>query len=64
MNTNLHSEENERLVRAFYEATVPGHRESLRGIQAPEVVYDLPKRNAGRLRSFRGSPGCTRAFSH
>jgi ketosteroid isomerase-like protein len=37
------TEENEKLVRAFYEATVPGHRESLRAIQAPHVVYDLPK---------------------
>lgn len=36
-------EENEKLVRAFYEATAPGHRESLRGIQAPKVVYDLPE---------------------
>jgi uncharacterized protein len=36
-------EENERLVRAFYEATVPGHREALRGLQAPHVIYDLPK---------------------
>jgi|SRR4029434_2654837 ketosteroid isomerase-like protein len=36
-------EENEKLVRAFYEATVPGHRESLRGIQAPHVIYDLPE---------------------
>ena len=36
-------EENERLVRAFYEATAPGHRESLRGIQAPKVVYGLPE---------------------
>ena len=36
-------EENERLVRAFYEATVPGHREALRGLQAPHVVYDLPE---------------------
>jgi ketosteroid isomerase-like protein len=35
--------ENEKLVRAFYEATVPGHREALRGIQAPHVVYDLPE---------------------
>jgi ketosteroid isomerase-like protein len=34
--------ENEKLVRAFYEATVPGHREALRGIQSPHVVYDLP----------------------
>jgi uncharacterized protein len=37
------TKENEKLVRAFYEATAPGHRESLRGIQAPKVVYDLPK---------------------
>jgi ketosteroid isomerase-like protein len=36
------TEENEKRVRAFYEATVPGHRESLRGLQAPHVVYDLP----------------------
>jgi ketosteroid isomerase-like protein len=35
--------ENEKLVRAFYEATAPGHRESLRGLQAPHVVYDLPQ---------------------
>jgi ketosteroid isomerase-like protein len=37
------TEENEKRVRAFYEATVPGHRESLRGLQAPHVVYDLPE---------------------
>ena len=37
------TKENEKLVRAFYEATVPGHREALRGLQAPQVVYDLPK---------------------
>jgi uncharacterized protein len=37
------SEENEERVRAFYEATMPGHRESLRGLQAPHVVYDLPE---------------------
>jgi uncharacterized protein len=37
------AEENEKLVRAFYEATVPGHREALRGIQAPHVIYDLPE---------------------
>lgn len=35
--------ENEKLVRAFYEATAPGHRESLRGLQAPHVIYDLPE---------------------
>ena len=45
MTSNLpdHTEENEKLVRAFYEATVPGHREALRGLQAPHVVYDLPR---------------------
>ncbi len=37
------TEENEKLVRAFYQATVPGHRQALRGLQAPHVVYDLPE---------------------
>jgi len=36
------SEENLDLVRAFYESTVPGHREALRAIQSPHVVYDMP----------------------
>jgi ketosteroid isomerase-like protein len=36
-----HEEQNENRVRAFYKATVPGHREALRGLQAPQVVYDL-----------------------
>ena len=35
--------ENEQLVRAFYESTAPGHRERLRAIQSPHVVYDLPE---------------------
>ena len=45
MSTNIpaNTEENEKRVRAFYDATVPGHRESLRGIQAPHVIYDMPK---------------------
>ena len=38
----MNDSENQKLVRAFYQATVPGHRESLRGIQAPRVIYDLP----------------------
>jgi uncharacterized protein len=41
--TMIKEKENEKRVRAFYEATVPGHRESLRGLQSPHVVYDLPK---------------------
>jgi len=35
-------DDNEKRVRAFYEATVPGHREALRGLQSPHVVYDMP----------------------
>jgi hypothetical protein len=35
-------EENEKRVRAFYGATVPRHRASLRVLQAPHVIYDLP----------------------
>jgi ketosteroid isomerase-like protein len=37
------TEDNEKRVRAFYEATVPGHREALRGLQSPHVIYDLPE---------------------
>src|SRR5690348_2387502 len=36
-------EENERRVREFYGATVPGHRQATRGLQAPHVVYDIPE---------------------
>ena len=36
-------DDNEKRVRAFYEATAPGHRQALRGIQAPHVIYDLPE---------------------
>jgi ketosteroid isomerase-like protein len=37
------TEDNERLVRAFYEATVPGHRESLSGLQSVHVMYKVPE---------------------
>jgi ketosteroid isomerase-like protein len=37
------NEENESRVRAFYESTAPGHRQALRGIQAPHIVYELPQ---------------------
>jgi ketosteroid isomerase-like protein len=37
------NDENEKRVRAFYEATAPGHRESLRGLQSPRVIYDMPR---------------------
>jgi hypothetical protein len=37
------TEDNEKLVRAFYEATVPGHRESLSGFQSVHVMYKVPE---------------------
>jgi hypothetical protein len=48
------TDENERRVRAFYEATVSGHRESLRGFQAPHVIYDLPEGMPIRCGHFEG----------
>jgi ketosteroid isomerase-like protein len=36
-------QDNEKLVRAFYEATAPGHRARLRALQSPHVVYDIPE---------------------
>src|SRR5262245_35284599 len=33
--------ENERIVRAFYESTIPGHREGVMALQAPDVVYEV-----------------------
>ena len=36
-------QDNQKLVRAFYEATAPGHRARLRAIQSPHVVYDIPE---------------------
>ena len=35
--------EAEKQVRAFYDHTAPAHREALRGLQAPHVVYDMPE---------------------
>jgi ketosteroid isomerase-like protein len=35
-------QDNEKVVRAFYEATSPGHRARLRALQSPHVVYDMP----------------------
>jgi hypothetical protein len=44
--------ENERHVRAFYDALVPGHRESVVALQAPDVVYEVPE----------GMPACGGRF--
>ena len=33
--------ENERIVRAFYDSTIPGHREGVMALQAPDVVYEV-----------------------
>jgi hypothetical protein len=36
-------QDNEKLVRAFYEATAPEHRARLRALQSPHVVYGIPE---------------------
>jgi ketosteroid isomerase-like protein len=36
-------EENEKRVRDFYEAILPGHRERVTSLQAAHVVYELPE---------------------
>jgi ketosteroid isomerase-like protein len=35
--------DNEKLVRSFYQAILPGHRERVFSIQAAHVVYELPE---------------------
>jgi ketosteroid isomerase-like protein len=35
--------ENEKRVRDFYEATIPGHRERVTSLQSAHVVYELPE---------------------
>jgi ketosteroid isomerase-like protein len=47
-------EENEKRVRAFYEATVLGHREALRGLQSPHVIYDMPEGMPNGCGHFEG----------
>ena len=37
------TEESEKIVRAFYDAIVPGHREPLCAIQSPHVMYEVPE---------------------
>lgn len=36
-------EENEKRVRDFYEAVLPGHRERVTSLQSANVVYELPE---------------------
>ena len=56
------SDENERLVRAFYTSTAPGHREALRGIQSPHVVYDIPRGMPVGCGHFEGLENITNGF--
>src|SRR5262245_53381414 len=56
-------EEHEKRVRAFYDATVPGHREALRGLQAPHVIYDLPEGMPIGCGHFEASRTCWTGFS-
>lgn len=50
----MSAQEDEKLVRRFYESTAPGHREALRAIQASHVVYDLPEGMPAGAGHFEG----------
>jgi ketosteroid isomerase-like protein len=54
--------QNETHVRAFYEATAPGHRERLRSLQVPRVVYDLPEGMPVGAGHFEGFEDITERF--
>jgi ketosteroid isomerase-like protein len=54
--------QNEKHVRAFYEATAPGHRERLRSLQVPRVVYDLPEGMPVGAGHFEGFEDITERF--
>ena len=54
--------ENEKRVRAFYDATAPGHRERLRSLQVPNVVYDLPDGMPVGAGHFEGFQDITERF--
>lgn len=56
------TEENEKLVRRFYESTAPGHREALWRIQAPNVVYDTPEGMPVGAGHFEGLEEVTERF--
>jgi ketosteroid isomerase-like protein len=54
--------QNEHHVRAFYEATAPGHRERLRSLQTSRVVYDLPAGMPVGSGHFEGFQDITEGF--
>ena len=53
---------NEKHVRAFYEATAPGHRERLRSLQGSRVVYDLQEGMPVGSGHFEGFQDITEGF--
>lgn len=53
---------NEKRVRTFYDATAPGHRERLRSLQVPNVVYDLPDGMPVGAGHFEGFQDITERF--
>ena len=53
---------NERPVRAFYDATIPGHREATRGVQSSRVVYELPDGMPVGAGHFEGLEDVTNRF--
>jgi len=53
------TEDNEKLVRAFYEATVPGDRESLSALQSVHVICEVPE---GMSTAGEGMMDCLEHF--
>jgi ketosteroid isomerase-like protein len=54
--------DNEKRVRAFYDAIVPGHRERVCSLQSSHVVYELPEGMPTGGGRFEGVPDVPERF--
>jgi uncharacterized protein len=54
--------DNEKRVRAFYDAIVPGHRERVCSLQSSQVVYELPEGMPTGGGRFEGVPDVPERF--
>jgi ketosteroid isomerase-like protein len=54
--------DNEKRVRAFYDAIVPGHRERVCSLQSSQVVYELPEEMPTGGGRFEGVPDVPERF--
>ncbi len=54
--------ENERRVRAFYDAIIPGRRENVCSLQATNIVYEVPEGMPTGGGRFEGIPDIPENF--